>query len=121
MLEMLLVMPALILMVFGMIEFSVLLSRWMAVSNAAREGARTAIVFRTDCVAADVEDDVRAVVQERGSQFGLTIAPTDIDVAGACAGAGTNSFVTVDLPHDFTMLPGVSISLTGGSVMRNEG
>jgi Flp pilus assembly protein TadG len=121
MLEMLIVLPVLILMIFSMIEFAVMLSRWTVVSNAAREGARQSIVFRTNCVAADVESDVETTVQSRAAAFGLSVAPADISVTGACAGAGTNSFVTVDLAHNFVMLPGVSINLTGGSVMRNEG
>ena len=121
MLEMLLVLPMLVLIVFGMIEFSVLLARWAVVSNAAREGVRTAIVFRPECDAGDVETDVRDVVQARAAQLGLTVDAGDIGVTGACGGPGTNSFVTVDLPHTFTMLPGVSIELNAGSVMRNEG
>jgi Flp pilus assembly protein TadG len=121
MLELLLVLPLLVLMVFGMIEFSVLLGRWAVVSNAAREGARVAILFRNNCVSGDVESDVQDVVQARAAQLGLTVAPDNIDVTGVCGGAGTNSFVTVDLPHTFTMLPGLSVDLTAGSVMRNEG
>ena len=36
MLEMLLVLPTLVLMIFSMIEFAVLTSRWMVISNAAQ-------------------------------------------------------------------------------------
>jgi Flp pilus assembly protein TadG len=121
MLEMLLVLPFLVLLVFGMIEFSVLLARWAVAGNAAREGVRVATLFRSDCDAGDVEDDVREVVQERASQLGMTVDVSDIEVDGACDGPGTDSSVTVDLPHTFAMLPGLSIDLTAGSVMRNEG
>ena len=52
---------------------------------------------------------------------------SDIIVAGVCGGAGSDSTVTLTVPFDFQVLPGIApslgttIDLVGASVMRNEG
>ena len=122
MLETVVVLPFLILLLFGLIQFGILFARWIVLSNAAREGARVAIVFRPNCAPATVGNDVVATVQARAAQFGLTVDPTDINVTGACAGPNTNAAVTVDMQFDIGILGGAGLlDLTAGSVMRNEG
>jgi Flp pilus assembly protein TadG len=127
MLEMVIVLPLLLLMLFGMAEFGLAFGRWLTINNAAREGAREAIVFRQDCEVAPVEAEVLAVVQNYTSVLGLTVEPADISIAGVCGGGGSNASVTVSIPYDFLVLDaiapslGASIPLEGSSVMRNEG
>ena len=127
MLEMVIVLPLLLLLLFGLVEFGILFGRWLAVNNSAREGAREAIVVRTNCVAASVESEVVAAVQAYTSALGVSITSTDVVVPGQCMGAGSESSVTVTLPITFEVIDGLvpalgpTLNLTATSVMRNEG
>ncbi len=127
MLEMVIVLPFLLLLLFSLVEFGIMFGRYLVVNNAAREGARTAIVYRTDCNAATVENEVVTTVQNYTSALGLSIPIGDISAAGLCGGPGSQSTVTVTLPFTFQVLPGIAasigptIDLTTASAMRNEG
>ena len=126
MLEFVFILPVLLLVLFSIIEFGLLFGRWQTLSNAAREGARTAVVYRKDCVLADVETEVRTVVKNYASSLNIVLNDADITVNGPCLGPGTQSSVQVDWPFVFRVVPGFSglsptIDLVGSSVMRNEG
>ncbi len=127
MVEMVIVLPLLLMTLFAVIEFGVVFGRWQTVTNAAREGARKAVVFRTNCVAGDVETEVKNTVKNYASGIGITLLDTNIDVQGACGSKDTSSTVSVTLPYTFAVLPGFAasvsptITLVGNSVMRNEG
>jgi Flp pilus assembly protein TadG len=127
MLETVIVLPLVLLLLFGLIEFGIMFGRWLMVNNAAREGARQAIVFRQNCSTAQVESDVIATVQAYTDALGVSLPGSGISVNGQCAGGGSASTVSVTLPFTFEVLPGLAtgigptISLIGSSVMRNEG
>lgn len=127
MIEMVIVLPLLFMLLFATVEFSVLFARWQVLSNAAREGARVAVVFRTGCTAATVEAEVRQTVKDYSAPMGITLADSDIDVLGVCGAANSNSAITATFTHDFIVIPNFaqsvssSITLEGRSVMRNEG
>lgn len=125
--ETVIVLPLLLMMLFGITEFSLALSRWQAISNSAREGARTAIVYRSNCVATDVEAAVRERVRNYAAPIGIVLSDDQIDVTGVCGAPDTNSTVRVTSPYQFRVLSGFApsvspvINLLGTSVMRNEG
>lgn len=125
MIETVIVLPVILLVLFGVLEFSIVLGRWQALSNAAREGARLAVVFRTGCNEAAVRDEVRARVEQYAATLGVT--PDDVDVQGACGDRDTNSTVIVRDAYDFRVLSGIgtrlapSLDIQASSVMRNEG
>lgn len=127
MVELVIILPILLMLLFGIVEFGVLFGRWQTLSNAAREGARTAVVFRSDCVAATVDAEVRQRVKDYAAPLGIVLTDGDISVSGTCGASTTNSTVTVTLPFEFEVLPGFAtsvnptIDLVGNSVMRNEG
>jgi Flp pilus assembly protein TadG len=127
MLEMVVVLPLLLLLVFALVEFGIAFGRWLAINNAAREGARDAVLFRTDCDPATVEAEVIATVQAYTSNLGLTVPASAISVTGQCAGPGTDSTVSVTVQYAFQTLSGIapslgtSLTLSASSVMRNEG
>ena len=127
MVELVLILPILLMILFGIVEFGVLFGRWQVLSNAAREGARTAVVFRSDCVEATVIAEVRGRVKAYAAPLGIVLTDGAITVSGACGASTTNSTVTVTLPFEFEVLPGFAsevnptIDLVGNSVMRNEG
>lgn len=121
------VLPLLLTLLFGIAEFSVMFSRWQAVTNAAREGARTAIVFRAPCDEATVMDEVRARVRSYIAPLGITVTDAQIVIEGVCGTPETNTRVQVTVPYQFQVLSNLMPSLSptintvGDSVMRNEG
>jgi len=125
--ETVIVLPLLLLLLFGVAEMSLVLARWQAVTNAAREGARTAIVFRTNCNKTAVENEVRQRVIQYAAPIGITLTDADIVIDGACGPSTTNSRVTVTAPYQFKVLSGFApsvsptINTVGSSEMRNEG
>jgi Flp pilus assembly protein TadG len=125
--ETVIVLPLLLMLLYGVIELSLVFARWQALSNAAREGARTAIVFRTNCDTATVEAAVRQRVRDYTQPIGVTPTDAEIDVQGVCGASSTNARVTVSVPYQFRVLaafaPSLSptINTTGSSEMRNEG
>lgn len=126
-LEMIIVLPLLLSLLFGIAEFSVMFSRWQAVTNAAREGARTAIVFRAPCDEATVMDEVRVRVRSYIAPLGITVTDAQIVIEGVCGTPETNTRVQVTVPYQFQVLSNLMPSLSptintvGDSVMRNEG
>ena len=127
MVEMVIITPLLLMMIFAIVEFGVMFGRWQTLTNAAREGARTAIVYRVPCDAATVTDEVRARVRDYAASLGITLTDAEITLTGACGGTDTTSVVNVTSPYSFRVLPGFAsavnptLNLVGNSTMRNEG
>jgi Flp pilus assembly protein TadG len=123
------VLPLLLLLVFGIAEFGIAFGQWQTIANAAREGARVGVAFRTpaDCTA-NAQTEVQNAVNNYVATMSLT-APT-INIAGLCAGPPNPVTVTATVPYNFQVLPNVqglfggggvaSINLVGTSIMRNE-
>jgi Flp pilus assembly protein TadG len=124
--EMSLVMPLLLLLIFGIGEFSIAFTQWQTITNAAREGARAGIVFRgATCEPGTVQDQIEQAVDNYIAASGLTAGSVTAAVTGACTGSGTPLQVAVSTPYQFQMLPGLAglapqITLAATSVMRNE-
>jgi Flp pilus assembly protein TadG len=123
MVEMVIVTPLLLMLLFGIAEFGVAFGQWQTLSNAAREGARVGVVFRLDCDAGAVQADVTDTVVAVTSAMGIP-APT-ITTSGLCSGSGNPVTVEVTTPYSFQVLPGLAgvpstIDLTATSVMRSE-
>jgi Flp pilus assembly protein TadG len=125
--EMAIVLPLLLTLVFAIGEFGIAYAQWLSLTNATREGARAGVVFRPDCDAVAVEDKIRTTVANFAESSGLDGASIDIDVAGdgPCAGTGTELRVTSTVPYDFVALAPLAglaptMNLSARSVMRNE-
>jgi Flp pilus assembly protein TadG len=127
MVEFVIVLPILLMLVFAIAEFGVLFGRWQTLANAAREGARTAVVFRSPCNSATVIAEVRQRVKDYASPLGIALTDGEITVSGVCGTSTTSSTVSVSKPYTFDVLPKIAssvsptIDLVGNSVMRNEG
>lgn len=125
--EMLMVLPLLLLLLFAVAELSIMFSRWQAVTNAAREGARTAVVYRAPCDEATVLAAVRDRVRSYTAPSGMIVTDDQIVIEGVCGSSETNSRVQVTVPYQFRVLSNLMPSLAptlntvGNSVMRNEG
>lgn len=106
-----LIVPIMMLIVFATIDFGRLLNDRIALTQAAREGARTAAVGGSQ---SDVDDRVKLAA---GSLGGLTITWDGPCPDGAPATATVT--VTVEYRFSYVVLPGMSdTTLTGKGVMQ---
>ena len=112
--EFALVLPLLLLVMFGIMDFGLLFQRYETVTNAAREGARIAVLPGYGA------PDVRARVNQYLAASGLTPLPASaiaytlpqaLNVGGACV---TITGVRVDYPHQYLFIGNI-IGLFGGS------
>jgi Flp pilus assembly protein TadG len=114
--EFALLLPILIALLLGIMEFSLALNAQLTLTNAAREGARTVAVENDQAAA-------RAAV--RAAATGLDPALTDADITftptGTCT-AGITSVTTITYEHEFlTGFFGADVTLTGEAAMRCGG
>ena len=127
MVEMVIILPVLLMLFFAIAEFGLIFTKWQTLTNAAREGARDAVMFRTNCDVATVESEVRTTVKNYAAAGGVNLTDADIAVNGACGAMNTDT--SVDVSHDYTfmVLPGFAaslnptVNLSGSATMRNEG
>lgn len=127
----------LLLIVFGIIEFGILLFDKHILTNASREGARAGIVMRVPRLSdAEIENIVRAYAREHMVSFRADIHldfgpwPDEnpefkVEPVGPRVGNlfGTELVVTVKYPFNFLVLSGFglgSIPLTAETRMRME-
>jgi Flp pilus assembly protein TadG len=128
-----LTLPLLLLVCVGIIEFGRLYQTWQVMTNAAREGARIAVL--PSQVNGGVDTRVRQYLQMGGLKFdntvGVSVTPVNVSVGGAVAASGSR--VTVTYPFTFMALQPVAqlvvagpqntgspITLTSSATMRNE-
>ncbi len=116
--EFALVMPVLLMILFGIIEFGFAFRGSQAVEAAAREGGRLASLSSSS------PSDVAARVDEALGGTSFDGAPVvSVDPSGGCFGReGQTVTVTVTAPHQLT-IPFVldrNLTLTGRSVFRCE-
>ncbi|HSK18053.1 MAG TPA: TadE/TadG family type IV pilus assembly protein [Longimicrobiales bacterium] len=119
--EFALVMPILIVILFGIIEFARIWNTKQTLTDAAREGARIAVVNNAMVKPAQaLQDSVRRVVYRTASAAALdttqlTFTPT---------GVGSGQTATIALQYVYTPLVGLvlntPITMSTSSVMRNE-
>ena len=124
------VLPILLLFVFGVIEFSAAFYDKAMLTNASREGARNGMLFREPqlCGAA-LESEVRRVVDQYCADhlisFGADL-PVTTTVTPACPERGEELTVTVTYVYEWLVLPNFAAGITGPinlgavTVMRME-
>jgi Flp pilus assembly protein TadG len=112
-LEFALVIPIFLILVMGIIDFSLGLKSWITITNASREAARYAAVSCSSGVA-DTDD-----VKERAvtAASGLSIATDDVTVTNCGTGRSSQSVaVSVDYEYDLVTPLGGLLSLIGGGM-----
>ena len=139
--EFAIVLPLLLILIIGIVEFGFIFYDQAMVTNASREGARTGIVFNTDgngnfspvsdsTIADRVETyllDNLISLGDSTAQFSLDPAPQRVPnpSTGQLSPGGTLT-VTVRYPYTFLVLPRFvadvtgQINLTARTVMRFE-
>jgi Flp pilus assembly protein TadG len=114
--EFALLLPILVALLLGVIEFSLALNAQQTLTNAAREGARTVAVTNDQAAA-------RAAV--RAAAGVLDPALTDADIAispAAPCSAGVTTVTTVTYDYEYlTGFFGADLTLTGKAAMRCGG
>ncbi|MGH7499556.1 MAG: TadE/TadG family type IV pilus assembly protein [Gemmatimonadales bacterium] len=129
--EFALVVPLLLLMLAGIIEFGRAWNMSQVVTDAARQGARTAAVLNPDPSA--TVDSVRAVVDAalQSGNVDPTANGVSVVVDNFQAGSNTPVTVTVSVPYQFMIFGPVmalagqsfnngTITLRSAAIMRNE-
>ena len=119
------VLPLMLMLTFGILEFGISFTRWNSLTNAVREGARTGVVFRTPCTQAAVDTLVQATVSDYADSSGIDPTNITTTVTGACDGTGTQLTVIATVPHTYIAIGGLAgfapdTSLSARTVMRNE-
>ncbi len=118
--EMAIVLPLLLIILFGIIEFALVLYDKAMITNASREGARAGIVFNADSeghYSPLTEAEIRTVVNTYlganlisfdGSTTGNTTVPS-----GICSSSGATLRVNVAYTYNFLVLPNLATSIIG--------
>ena len=99
--EFALILPILVLLIFGIVEFGLAFNNYITITHAAREGARLAAVDFNN-------PDLKAIIVERAYPVGIT--EDDIEItppAGSLPNIGDP--VEVEITYNFT----VTIPLAG--------
>jgi Flp pilus assembly protein TadG len=125
--------PLILMVAVGIFEFGRAYQTWQVVTNAAREGARVAVISGT--TDDQVREAVRAYMTVGRLEFAAT-APIDV-VRNAPFGGPTSTWtassITVNYPFEFIMLnpivrlvvpastTGAPITMSAVATMRNEG
>lgn len=124
--EFAILLPVLLFLVVGIIEFSRAWNAHQVLTDAAREGARNAVVANSE-TQTDVENRIRNYFSQSGfdgSQATITFP------LGFKTGAGNSTAVRVEFPYRFIFLkvfmqlafgsPDGTVTLATEAVMRNE-
>ena len=117
MVEMAIILPLLVVLVFGIINFGIAFNRLQGFHAAAREGARTASIPSNNFI--DVKLSVDAAMVGVTTDYDLPI----VNPPAGCAG-NQGDPITVSVPGMYTiaipLLPNVDVDLTGRGVFRCE-
>ncbi len=104
--EFAIVLPLLVIFVFGIIEFGIIFYDKAMVTNASREAARKGIVFRDPRVtAAEIQSVVDNYCSGKMITFGSSTNPVTTVPSGECVNHNDQLRVIVSYQYDFLLLP----------------
>lgn len=122
--EFALILPLLLLLVIGLVEFGRAWNAFHVITDAAREGARTAVVAD----ATITQDSVFNVIRTALQRAALDADDATIVLSGVDGATGEPARVEIRYPYRFMFLGplmnrvggGETVTLQSVSVMRNE-
>lgn len=116
--EFAIILPLLVLFVFGIIEFSIMFYDKAVITNASREAARAGIVF---AIPRPQDPEIRDVAinyfENRVITFG---SPSwDIPPITPCVNPGDELTVRVDYEYDFLLVPNILAAFFSGGAFAD--
>jgi len=119
------VLPLLLMVLFGIIEFGLLLYNKAMITNASREAARAGIVYDTDPATGNLnrlsEAEMRTIVNAYCQNYLITFSSTPQTVettttpaAPETMASGEYLTVTVTYHYDYLLMPAFLSDLAGG-------
>lgn len=108
--EFAIILPVLLLIIFGIIEFGFVFNSQIAITQAAREGVRVEALGTGD-----------AVQTTKDAFLGAAGTIQDPIAVDECPNSDDKARVTAEVLHDPIVLPVSPITLTGQAVMRCGG
>jgi Flp pilus assembly protein TadG len=122
--EFALVAPLLLMLVIGMFEFGRAWNVYQVITEAARAGARAAVVAD----ASVTQDSVVATISHTLRRAGLNTQNANVSLTGWRAGTGTPASVSIQFAYQFLFLrpfmgwtsEDAAITLSTAFTMRNE-
>ena len=117
--EFAMVVPVFLILLFGVVDFSLGLKAWLTVTNASREGARV-LVLGQSCT--QVTDQARNVASSLNPPVTVTITPSSCDGSAGDAMTVTVSYTYSSITPlgNFVNLLTGPITMTSSSTMRHE-
>ena len=131
-LEMALTLPLMLLVAIGIVEFGRAYQTWQVLTNAAREGARIAVLPGIDDATVTTRVQTYMSDGQLPNSATATINITRNNTIAIGTGTTTASRVTVNYPFTFMMLQpiaqlvdprstaGAPLTMTASALMRNE-
>lgn len=116
--EFAIILPTFLLLLFGMIEFSLILYDQAIITNASREAARSAIAFKTPKLTAQQVQQIAIdrsnhLISFEGSTPKVVISPSVIPET-----AGDSVQVTVQYDYTFLVFGNLLSLVSGGSILN---
>jgi len=124
MVEFALILPIILLLVVGMLEFARAWNLHQVMTDAAREGARRAVLADAAAPNAQTKDSVKAAMWRQLARAGYDPAYAlpymNITPAADWKSSGKNITITLACPYRFAILPLHPILMRTTFTMRNE-
>jgi Flp pilus assembly protein TadG len=115
--EFAIVLPLLVVFVFGIIEFGLVFYDKSMVTNASREAARAGIVYRDPpLTVAEIQSVVDSYCGGRLVSFGSGPSPTTTVPSGECTDHGDELVVNVAYQYDFLLIPDFLTAFFSGGI-----
>ena len=115
--ELALILPVILLLVIGMLEFARAWNLHQALTDATREGARRAVVQDPQwATQASAEDAIKRGIHAAG----YDVNHVSVQFQGNWKATGETMTVDVSMPYRFWVLPFRSITMRSTFTMRNE-
>lgn len=126
--EFALILPLLIVLLFGIIEFGLITYNKQIITNASREGARAGVVIRNPRL---TDAQIQAVANQYAQKHLVTFGSGTINFNPAISPAeprsgtllGTDLTFTVEYPYDFLVLSAFGfgqVTLQAQTIMKME-
>lgn len=129
--EFAIILPLLAVLLFGIIEFGLLLYNKQVITNASREGARAGIVYSPRPGVSQINQVVRNYADSHVVTFGAKQLTNPDVPSGSCTAFGNDLIVDVSYPYRFLVFSKLvdllgsgstsgTVTLTSRTVMKCE-